>query len=431
MATSSTTKMPKDSAQLQSRPLDLGSKRPSMSARTISSPASPDIPIRKTFAGAGDLGILTPPLSPTRKTSSSNNSTGGYEHLDELKSLCETDCRLSYTTDGIIECPYEIEYIVDQDHQKQSFGRGAWSNVLKGICHSPSRSTPSMMTTPVRKYSKPPLLVAVKTPTTKQSTSVLRNEAKVLSRLREVGNNEEHIAIFHGIIDNDSALVLTAHQLSLEDHIRARGTSVTDLVSPIIGGALVWLDLADRLVSTLDWLHNEALIVHGDIKPGNIVLQVRPDAPAKNKFAFQPLFIDFSSSHRLDTNEITENTLSAVTLEYTAPELLTVAVMQDKSSTATVASDIFSMAVTLLVAATGDLQVYTGFSQFQKRELARQGWDILNNVRSLSARAPRHGVVSRVLERAVLKKDMGRITTSAWNQLIQAITLDVEGQSKL
>jgi len=172
--------------------------------------------------------------------------------------------------------------------------------------------------------------------------------------------NEERVVTFHGILENDTSLVLTAHFLSLENHIKSCAetaqhlTSRENLIAPVIGSVTVWLDLADKLISSLDWLHNEAMTVHGDLKPGNILLKPSINS---DSFPYQPLLIDFSSSQNRATEAIARNTLSAITLEYTAPELLSVKVLNDPTSSATTASDVFSMAVTLLAAATGEVMV--------------------------------------------------------------------------
>ncbi|KAK5937667.1 hypothetical protein PMZ80_010288 [Knufia obscura] len=409
-------------------------RRPSVIARTFSSPPTPHTPSKTGFART-DLNMLTPPSSPPRAGSSSELKVA-YESLETLRSSVDTPRTSTYTSDGIISCPYDVGFVKDQNDRKQMFGYGAWSNVFKASCHAKAPASHGLLTPPCRSTA-PPLLVAVKTPARKDAMTILRHEAQILSRLRELDINEDHIAAFHGIIDDESSLVLAAHPLSLEDHIKtcartAQTTTTTaSISSPVFGSAAIWLDLADKLITTLDWMHNEASIVHGDIKPGNILLRPTPERTDDNTFPYQPLFIDFSSSQRLDTTSITPNTLSAVTMEYTAPELLTVAVLKDPNSCATTASDVFSLAVTLLVAATGDPMVYTGYSGMQRQMLATQGWGVLNNVRSLSSRVPRQGIVSRVLEKAVLKKDMGRISTGAWIDLVKDARKDMAGQTKL
>ncbi|KIW26331.1 uncharacterized protein PV07_09431 [Cladophialophora immunda] len=138
--------------------------------------------------------------------------------------------------------------------------------------------------------------------------------------------------------------------------------------------------------------------------------------------SFEPVCADFSSSPRLDLEETTLNTLSAVTREYAAPELLSSKVLRDPTPTATTASNVFSMALTLLVAATGQLLVYSG-TGFQRQAMATQGWMVLSHVRNGEGRTwiPRFGTVERVLERAALKTDMGRVSAQQWLSIVEGI----------
>ncbi|RJE16899.1 Protein kinase domain-containing protein [Aspergillus sclerotialis] len=80
------------------------------------------------------------------------------------------------------------------------------------------------------------------------------------------------------------------------------------------------------------------------------------------------------------------------------------------------------MAITLLVAATGQMLVYPG-SVFQRQAMATQGWMVLNYARNADqgSRVPRFGVVERVLERAVLKADMGRVSAREWLGIVETI----------
>lgn len=384
-----------------------------------------------------DLNILTPPSSPPRRAGSSNDLRVNFESLETLRSSVDVSRSYTYTKDGIIKCPYVVATVINKDGEKYLFGHGAWSNVYKVTCQTSPVSEYGMLTPPSKPSQSPPLVAAIKCPTRKDAITILREEAKTLSHLRSCDPDEDHVAAFYGIVDEESSLVMAAHPLSLEDHIKScaiiaeSSRTTSNMKIPALGSIKTWLSLASKLVNTLDWMHNDASIVHGDIKPGNVLL--RPILnPTNDEFPFTPLFIDFSSSQRLDSNTIVPNTLSAITTEYTAPELLSVAVLNDPKSCATIETDIFSLAVTLLVAATGDTLVYSGCSSQQKLMLAKQGAFVIANVRNFSSRVPRHGIVSKILEKAVVKKDAGRITTTDWKQLIKDTETDVQhDESKL
>ena len=83
-------------------------------------------------------------------------------------------------------------------------------------------------------------------------------------------------------------------------------------------------------------------------------------------------------------------------------------------------SDIFSLAVTLLTAVTGDLLVYPGTSGMQRLAMSRDGHRVLEYVRSgiHGSRLPKKGTVERVLSPAVLKKPESRIKPDDWLHLI-------------
>lgn len=380
--------------------------------------------------------MLTPPSSPPRKAGSSSDLHIEYENLETLRSSVDESRTSEYTEDNILVCPFDVEYLTGSDGQSQMFGQGAWSNVFKGTCRNKTHLNSGVITPPPQ-ATHMPLLVAIKTPGRKDAIPVLRNEAKVLTVLRNQDPTEKYVAAFHGLVDSENALVSTAHPLALEEHILSCNQSALEnrtaenRTAPVLGNFAIWLDLADKLVSALDWLHNEAKIVHGDIKPGNILLKTGFSSQTPDAFSYEPLFIDFSSSQQLDSDEVTEGTLSALTTHYTAPELLKSSVLKDPKSCATTASDVFSTAVTLLAAATGDPMIYTGQDWRTRQYFATQGTSILSTVRNFSARLPHKGLISRVLEKAVLKS-VERIDAKAWKKLIRNIKQEVQsGQVKL
>ena len=330
-------------------------------------------------------------------------------------------------------CPFDVEYATNESGQRQIFGKGAWSTVYRAL---PKWRPSSMLppTPPTSHNINPPSLVAVKMPICHQAVSILHNEGLVLAHVATIPNFDSFVVSFLGIIPSTTSLVLSAVPLSLEMHIKtcasraSANMSTWTMMEPVIGSPEAWLSLACQLISALAWLHGEADVVHGDVKPGNILLRTNHESNSPSSSLaisdYQPLFTDFSSSQRLSSHHPSPNTLSAVTREYTAPELLSSEVLRNPLSTATPASDIFSLAVTLLAGATGNTMVYDG-SAWQRQAMARQGWDVISHVRNgppeAAMRVPPDGVVQRVCEPAVLKSDRGRIEVTRWRGLVEGM----------
>lgn len=425
--------------------------RPSHHSRTLSSPllsplqtsqdATAQHPCHPVTSSTNFP--LTPPTTP-RQTKSSTNLASIMTQCHDVTLNTHT-ISLDDHSDSLlgavgrneasgssepIECPFEVEIVKDAAGREQTFGRGAWSTVYRAIGRERTRPVGSMLPTPP---SSPvlfvPLIVAVKKPARKDAKGIIRNEGIVLSHAATTGRSDQFIIPFYGFLSSMESLVLGPVPLSLHGFIENRGKETPRAAwpspDPVIGSMVAWMNLAEHTINGLAWLHTEAGgggVVHGDVKPGNILLS--PDLHAGSDFPFTPLYADFSSSRLLSASTITPNTLSAVTREYTAPELLSSKILNDPKSVATTASDVFSLAVTLLVAATGELMVYPG-SMWQRQAMATQGWEVLNLVRNggQGQRVPRHGVVDRVLERAVLNAGMGRIDALSWATLVEQMRL--------
>ncbi|RMZ90627.1 hypothetical protein DV736_g2143, partial [Chaetothyriales sp. CBS 134916] len=382
---------------------------PAVLKSTISTLTPPTSPIRIQSSNLSQLAIT--PSSEDRRCP----STLGDDGLEEANSIGIERHREVQTDGGVTICPYKVDLLQDSQGQNQVFGYGAWSVVLKGSSQTgatvQSSHTSSTLTPPLSPTNSIPLVVAVKRPDRIDAIPILENEGKILSYLSHIQDYSKYLVTFYGVVVPDQKdLVLEALPFSLEEYIKRcaavanRTLTTWNMNQPVVGSSGVWLSLAESLISGLLWLHEVAGV---------------------------PLFIDFSSSHRLDASAPPpQNTLSAVTREYTAPELLVSSVLRDPKAAATKQSDVFSLAVTLLVAATGNTMVYAG-SVFQRQAMATRGWQVLDFVRSSSGsieeggvRVPRHGVVDLALDKAVLKADHdhglgARISARQWLQHVQ------------
>jgi Protein kinase domain len=413
------------SSTTKSLKLDYMQQTSSLKIITALTPPNSPILVRSTNG-------FEDPVKPRKRASSATptqrqNRSSFYDSHDSRKDV-----------PLVVECPFEVEVTRDRSNHPQIFGKGAWSTVYRGAGRTrsvpPAPSSNVILTPPPSPGTSVPLVVAIKAPLSKASRTILYNEAITLSHLSRTPYHDSFIIPFYGYVPTSSSLILAPIPLSLSEHIsscvrmsRANNTQSSSQ-DPVIGSNLVWLSLAAKLIAGLAWLHNDAFCVHGDLKPGNILLS--PNGSSEG-FAFDPLLIDFSSSHLLSSTENPPNTLSALTREYTAPELLSPSVLRNPSSTATTKSDVFSLAVTLIVAATGELMVYHG-NVWQRQHMATQSWNVLEFVRNGDSRmrVPTGGIVERVAVAAVRRSDQGRIDAVKWKGLVSNITREEVGIRK-
>ncbi|KAI9045544.1 protein kinase domain-containing protein [Aspergillus affinis] len=375
---------------------------------------------------------LTPPVTPT----AGNGKAGGKNYSATLLSPVETKSQAVDADIRSVSEPLQysddLEYHYDPKGRPVEFGSGVWSIVYEAS--SRPRLSSSLITPP----SSPMAgghLVAVKSPARRDARQVLDAEALTLTRLSMMPGSEAHVIPFHGYIAKSHSIVMSAVPLSFSSYIEEKAVAAkkhlsTKTMFGPIQGLTQWHDLAERLITGLHWLHTEPKIIHGDIKPHNILLQPQSDHldSTPDKFPFDPLFADFSSAHNiagpsLSAEKHTGTSLTALTPPFAAPELLSVSSLTSPDSAPTTASDVFSLAVTLLAAATGDLLLYPGTSNMQRLAMAREGHQVIEFARSgpNGARIPHKGIVEQIIKPAITKDPAQRISPGEWLKLVQSL----------
>lgn len=365
---------------------------------------------------------LTPPVTPIAKE-------GGEPERSipsPLHDVSTEQAASPVKRNVSLRFPDDIEICRDVDGRRIEFGRGAWSIVYK------ARSIPAV---PVSAHTPPASpaaasrVFAVKAPLRRDAHPVLKAEALTLTRLNLTPGFEDHVVQFHGVVPETQALVMSAVPLALSTYIedqadlRKKQPSTATMFDPV-QGLDSWRDLSRKLIRGLSWLHNKAGILHGDIKPHNLLLRPiagdKPDMEA-DAFPYEPLFADFSSALDISSDatlpqDTSLTSMSAFTPPFTAPELLSLASLKAGDVAPTPASDVYSLAATLLAAATGDLLLYPGSSNMQRLAMAREGHRILEFVRcgSNGSRVPRNGLVEKLIQPAVAKEPSKRIQTQDW-----------------
>ncbi|KAJ5780534.1 hypothetical protein N7457_005694 [Penicillium paradoxum] len=362
---------------------------------------------------------LTPPVSPTAKESGPQTPISGSQDskIEQYLSSKDNTSTLQFTDD--------LEICCDKNNHSFEFGRGVWSIVYKARS-SPHTSNTIPGTPPSSPISTSRVL-AVKAPLRRDARPVLKAEALTLTRLTRIPGHSQYIVPFLGYHAELSALVMVAVPTSLSTFIesqaelaRARKPATATMFDPVQGPAS-YQQLARKLISGLNWLHQVAGVVHGDIKPHNILLRDTTDAV----FPYEPLFADFSATVDIPTDadaplDTTRASMSSFTPPFTAPEML--ASLTHSEIAPTPASDVFSLAATLLAAATGDLLLYSNMNHRLRLEMARAGHQIIDFARSgmNGSRVPRNGFVERIVKPAVVKDPVMRISTTKWVELASA-----------
>lgn len=321
---------------------------------------------------------------------------------------------------------YNIEDISASRHAE--YGRGVWSIVYRAHEVTPISSTlPTPPNSPINALiaQTNQVCLAVKSPSRRDAHNILHHEARVLSYLHAVRDACVYIVPFHGYEVSTHSIVLDPLPLNLDSFTKAAAASARTNVStqtmfdPVVG-LPEWSMLATHLISGLSFLHAYNCI-HGDIKPANILL--RPTSSGLH----QPLYCDFSSS--LHTHDPTPTEITALTADYSAPELLSSLTTSGVPTLPSLAADVYALGVTLLFTALGESPYACARMEIMKLSMAKEGRPLSFAMGGEQCSRVRKGSrVERCLIGAVRKKEE-RWGVEEWVEVVKK-TLDEDAAQK-
>jgi len=292
---------------------------------------------------------------------------------------------------------------------EDQIGEGQWSVVWGATCVS------RLETLSQRRMSRTKLL-AVKVVKGKLATEVALNEARILSYFMADFEAAEHIVPFHGFSPSFNGLVMDFISLTLEDfaHFFQDQKFSEELLAQ-------FRPIAQACVAGLDYTHRHD-IIHGDIKPSNILLRPIEQGTGLGiqlqGARFQPVYCDFSAA-RYNSPDRPPNE-SAGTYDFMAPELFT---LSAPNNWTTCASDVYALGITFLYMVIGQSPYEHAHNAFQRRAMAmsaspveQAGSDVL------SAMKIQQSGVEQWISQAVKAQSGQRCTASEWKWAMMRAT---------
>lgn len=434
------------------------------------SPTSPIASSPQTPVSVSTLDFSSPstPRTALSTTTSATVYTPQTPAFDDVTPLCTPLKRLSFSTPIQLDSPpfkrrkssntaviypspperresqttyqerphYERKPSIAPYYPSDAFGTltldrpiasGQWSKVF--FASSSSASHPQSRRGSARQ------VYAAKCGSGRSAQEVLKHEARILTHLRAVSPEyTDYIVGFHGYDLQYKAVILEYLPLTLEDWIQSLTPSSASSDSTVTERAIVkrlneeLLPMALHLVRGLAFLHEQGL-VHGDIKPGNILLAPRASSSgdsgvslhsgsAQDSIMYTPLFIDFTAS-TLSLPNLTINppkSSGAGTYDFMPPELFSL------SATPTTSADVYALGLTLLTAVLGHSPYDGAANVFMRRAMAMQGtplefasgdWQGWQRARALN--------VERWLGGAVRGKSAERWAVREWVSVLEGL----------
>ncbi|KAF2169140.1 hypothetical protein M409DRAFT_20366 [Zasmidium cellare ATCC 36951] len=348
----------------------------------------------------------------------SDNSSLAGSPLTPLTGL--SSGRSSLDSDGPEVLSYDFSRIDYELERAKVLGTGLWSTVYmaKQKPVNVSRSGLSLLSPPrsprlsqKSRTTSIPALFAIKTPLRQDAKAIFYQEARVLTHLQRRPTSSLHIIPFYGLDPRNSSLIFEAIiGGSLED-LTSRMKQMTEVARHL---ELITLfpGIAFDLINGLDFLHCNG-VIHADIKPGNILLDISAHATDENKAVVRARYIDFSAAFIPSKGDSASN--AGGTWDYMAPEQMRI---QPEWNTPTFASDVWSLGITLLYVMVGDspYSAACGGNMFMLREAIKSG-DPLQFARMETRVRKRLAACQDFVDcvRLAVKKEREiRVTAAAW-----------------
>ncbi|KAI4248727.1 MAG: hypothetical protein LQ352_005839 [Teloschistes flavicans] len=396
-------------------------------------------PESSTSTGPSLTFTLTPPSTPVRPQALRNadledgyqESTGTAGTSGDFENSVFPTAEENSSWESILLRPCTIRYqrLGSASSESNVLGSGAWSSVYRATELSPAEaaSLPTPPSSPAnsRSQSIAGQLLAVKAAARRDAHTVLYQEARVLTYLHRFPRASSYLVPFHGYDTASQSLVMDAVPLDLETHAKSSlmtakaNFSTSTMFDPVCGLA-EWQSLASQLIDGLVFLH-ETSCVHGDIKPANILLQ-RNEAGSPD--SYRPLYCDFSSSHILkhpdgDSSKQIQQ-VTAISTDFASPELLSS--LCSSAATATTASDVYALAVTLLVVAIGTSPYVGARLDIQRLSMTREGRPLdFARQTEQGTRVMRGKMVEKCLKGALERNVDRRDTVGGWQRNFQSL----------
>ena len=314
-------------------------------SRQLSTNAQRIRPVSRGALREHRTSVALPAVPEQVQRGNARETQGFYSHATSPITPKQNVNQQAVTPDLLQPLSYDFSRIDYEIDLVRIMGRGLWSNVyfaqpVMRSRRSNATGVPASPSSPRWKTSDMPCsLYAVKSPSRADAKQIFIREAKVLTALQRSQDACEHIVPCYGFDDRNNSLVFEGVLGGSLEGFVARLSTETELERHK-KLTRQFVKLGNDLVAGLQFIHRVG-IVHADIKPANILLDIYDPDPTQQP-VLRARYIDFSASFANDTGSATN---AGGTWDYMAPEQLS---SESDQNVPTFASDIWSLGVTLL-----------------------------------------------------------------------------------